>query len=174
MGILDRFRQKGEHGPPANEARSHLQKGEEAYQKNNYGKAEREFKKVIELDPNSSDARERLEDTYMMLAVEKRWEDTDKLIRLLNECVRLSPKKTLAHALLGRIYDLQGRLEEANREYREHLRLWPGWGNTPGLGGEVEDEMLRGMLGIPRRALWEEAVCPTFRSWSEVRGSLGG
>ena len=176
MGILDRLRQKGGYASPADEARFHYQKGEEAHQRSKYGEAEREFKKAIELDPNSSDAREGLESTYMSLALEKRWE-TDRLVGLLKECARLNPN-TVAHALLGRIYDLQERPDEANQEYKEHLRIYPDWEDMlavvggrslSGMRSAAADEMARRMLGIHREP-WEPSP---FRSWSEIRKSLG-
>jgi hypothetical protein len=122
------------------------------------------------LAPNFSDACELLETTYIQLAVENRGK-IDEIVRLLKESVRLNPNTT-AHALLGRIYDVQGNFEEANQEYKEHLRIYPNWEDLsakinetpiPGIRAKASDELVRRMLGLP--------PFHEFRSWSEIRKS---
>ncbi len=176
MGLFDRSK-KEKYKSPADQARFHYQQGEEAYQKGKYKRAEKEAKKAIELDPSFGDARQLLDASYCGLAMEKSGR-IDEIIRLLKECIRVNPNTT-AHALLGRIYDWQKRLDEANQEYKEHLQIYPNWEDlsvkvdgTPirGFRATAVDEMARRMIGLE----FEQYIYYSrFRDWSDIRKSIG-
>jgi len=176
MGLFD-MSKKEKYKSPADQARFHYQQGEEAYQKGKYKQAEKEAKKAIELGPSFDDARQLLDASYCALAIEKSGR-IDEIIRLLKECIRVNPNTT-AHALLGRIYDWQKRLDEANQEYKEHLLICPNWedlsvevdGTTiRGFRATAVDEMARRMIGLE----FEQYIYYSrFRDWSDIRKSIG-
>jgi len=179
--MMDWFRRhKHEWASPAEEARFRHSEGQEALAKKNYRKAARELKRAIELSPGCVDAGRQLEETYFELALEKRLK-TDQLVSLFQECAAANPD-TVAYAVLGRIYDVLGMPDEANRQYERHLQIHPDWEQLPGLidGRPLEgwravavDEIVRRMLGLHRRDPVQEALYPTFRRWPEIRESLG-
>jgi tetratricopeptide (TPR) repeat protein len=183
MGILDRFREKKEkYASPADEARFHCLEGQKALEKKNYTKAAREFKRAIELSPDCVDAGKQLEGTYFGLALEKRL-TIDGLVSLFQECAALNPD-TVAHAVLGRIYDVLGMTDEANREYDRHLQMHPDWEHLPGL---IDGRPLSGLraialdeaVGRMLRIRWYGLVHYPgerhygLRNWSEIRQAVG-
>jgi len=109
-----------------------------------FEKAEPEFRKALEYNPDDVDARVSL---AMCLGHKDK---INEIILLLEEVIQLDPNNT-AHAHLGRIYDSQERYTEAAHEYKEALRVFkkahdPKLGPLQEMAGDVITNV---MLGRP-------------------------
>jgi tetratricopeptide (TPR) repeat protein len=175
MGIFDKLKSKKENfETPVNPSRFHFQQGEKALQKGNLKKAREEVNKAIELDPEASDVQNLFEAIRCRMALEKVGR-IDEIIGILKECIQVNPDTTV-HGLLGRIYEFQKRIEEANQEYRIHLMKHPLWEYMPvrtdggllsGMRKAVEDELACRMLGLEI-----QIFPPHFSDWKDIRNSL--
>jgi tetratricopeptide (TPR) repeat protein len=81
--------------------------------------AEKEYRKTLEIAPNSADALAALINLYMQ---QKRFSDAEALLQKL---VALRPKDAGAHLQLGRMLAISGKNEEAAAELETGLQLDP-------------------------------------------------
>jgi tetratricopeptide (TPR) repeat protein len=79
-------------------------------------KATNLYRKVIEIDPNNSEA-------YYKLSIHSK--DVNEEISLLRKIIDLDPKHPEAHGYLARILLSQGENDDAIREYMIHLQVSP-------------------------------------------------
>ena len=101
------------------EAASHVKEGEAKLKEGHYEQAIEEFKKAIELDPDSADAHYSLGVAYLKTGA--RVEALDHL----REAIRLRPDWVEAHYSLARAYYDFGDYKSAATSFEEALRLKP-------------------------------------------------
>lgn len=89
------------------------------YEQGNFEKAVTIFEGLVELDPESGDARAALGGVYTQL------ERDDEAIEQLTKAIELKPEEIAPHANLGEIYLRKGRLDEAVAEFGRAIELDP-------------------------------------------------
>lgn len=148
MGILDRLFNKKDKN--IRKADIHKQRGHTilggmfgALTKEDFEKAEPEFREALKYNPDDANAR-----FFLALCLGHKGK-IDEIIRLLEEIIQLDPDDG-AHSHLARIYDSQGRYAEAAHEYKEALRVYKE-GHDPEFGRfELAANMTTNvMLGKP-------------------------
>ncbi|KGN78596.1 hypothetical protein HQ35_09400 [Porphyromonas cangingivalis] len=105
------------------EVRQYSRKGTKLYKKKEYSKAEIEYRKALEINPNDKVSNYNLANT---LYSTKRGEEAMKLYASLMETQKNSPgeKADLAHNL-GNVFMSDKKYEEAIQAYKESLRARP-------------------------------------------------
>lgn len=94
--------------------------------------AQREFQKVLSIDPNNSDALNGLGQTYYRATTSSNMDIRDNIgsfyrraSTYFQKAIQANPNNDKALANLGNIYQHQGRLEEADQMYRKSLEANP-------------------------------------------------
>lgn len=105
------------------EVRQYSRKGTKLYKKKEYSKAEIEYRKALEINPNDKVSNYNLANT---LYSTKRGEEAMKLYASLMETQKNSPgeKADVAHNL-GNVFMSDKKYEEAIQAYKESLRARP-------------------------------------------------
>lgn len=105
------------------EVRQHSRKGTKLYQKKEYSKAEIEYRKALEINPNDKVSNYNLANT---LYNTKRGEEAMKLYASLLETQKNSPDENadVAHNL-GNVFMSDKKYEEAIQAYKQSLRARP-------------------------------------------------
>ena len=112
-------------------ANAALQRGIDAYTKQNYDGAVKEFKRAVGIGRGSSfaaDAAQYLAMSYIQL------EDTENAIKAYKSAFTIDPYRDDIRVKLGNLYFSQGKYEEARAEYAEAVRLNPSTVNRYSLG----------------------------------------
>ncbi len=81
--------------------------------------AERQYRRALELNPNSHDALSLLTNLYMGW---RKWPEAEKTLAQL---LAAEPKNETAHLQLARVYNMQDKYEESAAECRKALELDP-------------------------------------------------
>jgi tetratricopeptide (TPR) repeat protein len=108
-----------------------LQRGIEAYTKQDYEGAVKEFKRSVGIGRGSSfaaDAAQYLAMSYIQL------EDTENAIKAYESAFQIDPYRDDIRVTLGNLYFSQGKYEDARTEYAEAVRLNPSTANRYSLG----------------------------------------
>jgi tetratricopeptide (TPR) repeat protein len=112
-------------------ANAALQRGIDAYMKQDYESAVKEFKRSVGLGRGSSfaaDAAQYLAMSYIQL------DDTENAIKAYKSAFQIDPYRDDIHAKLGNLYFSQEKYEDARSEYAEAVRLNPSPVNRYSLG----------------------------------------
>jgi len=103
-----------------NLANGALKQGIDLYMNGNYKEAVKEFQRSIGLapaSPNSIHAANYMASAYLKL------DDTEKAIKAFKTSIKLNPFEEDSHAKLGNLYFSLERYEEAEKEYKEVVKL---------------------------------------------------
>ena len=114
-----------------NLANAALQRGIDAYTKQDYTTAVKEFKRSVGIGRSSSfaaDAAQYLAMSYLQLG------DTENAIKAYKSAFQIDPYRDDIHLKLGNLYFSQGKYEDARGEYAEAVRLNPSTVNRYSLG----------------------------------------
>jgi len=114
-----------------NLANAALQRGIDAYTKQDYTTAVKEFKRSVGIGRGSSfaaDAAQYLAMSYLQLG------DTENAIKAYKSAFQIDPYRDDIHLKLGNLYFSQGKYEDARGEYAEAVRLNPSTVNRYSLG----------------------------------------
>ncbi|MBP1609745.1 MAG: hypothetical protein H6Q04_1980 [Acidobacteria bacterium] len=114
-----------------NLANAALQRGIDAYTKQDYTTAVKEFKRSVGIGRGSSfaaDAAQYLAMSYLQLG------DTENAIKAYKSAFQIDPYRDDIHVQLGNLYFSQGKYEDARGEYAEAVRLNPSTVNRYSLG----------------------------------------
>ncbi|MFH1454416.1 MAG: tetratricopeptide repeat protein [Armatimonadota bacterium] len=95
--------------------------GEDAFRKGEYKKAEKLFKKALEIYPRSTRAMINLGTVLCMQGKE------DEGVELFKEAVIIGPLADIVHYNLGRYYIQNGDLKKAKKEFLKELKVNPGY-----------------------------------------------
>ncbi|MCU0590336.1 MAG: tetratricopeptide repeat protein [Desulfobacterales bacterium] len=112
-------------------ANAALQRGIDAYTKQDYETAVMEFKRSVGIGRGSSfavDAAQYLAMSYLQL------DDTENAIKAYKSAFQIDPYRDDIHLQLGNLYFSQGKYEDARSEYAEAVRLNPSTINRYSLG----------------------------------------
>ena len=112
-------------------ANAALQRGIDAYTKQDYEGAVKEFKRSVGIGRGSSfaaDAAQYLAMSYIQL------EDTENAIKAYKSAFQVDPYRDDIHVKLGNVYFSQQKYEDARTEYAEAVRLNPSTANRYSLG----------------------------------------
>ena len=112
-------------------ANAALQRGIDAYTKQDYATAVKEFKRSVGIGRGSSfaaDAAQYLAMSYLALG------DTENAIKAYKSAFQIDPYRDDIRIKLGNLYFSQERFEEARAEYAEAVRLNPSTVNRYSLG----------------------------------------
>ena len=112
-------------------ANAALQRGIDAYTKQDYATAVKEFKRSVGIGRGSSfaaDAAQYLAMSYLQLG------DTENAIKAYKSAFQIDPYRDDIRVKLGNLYFSQGKYEEARAEYAEAVRLNPSTVNRYSLG----------------------------------------
>jgi len=85
----------------------------------NYGQAEQEYKKAIEMDSSLSQAYLNLAGTYLRMGKQ------DQAVREYEAVLAKNPNSIQAHMVLGMIHESQKELDKAHTHYEAILKLNP-------------------------------------------------
>jgi len=114
-----------------NLANAALQRGIDAFTKQDYEGAVKEFKRSVGIGRGSSfaaDAAQYLAMSYIQL------EDTENAIKAYKSAFTIDPYRDDIRVKLGNLYFSQGKYDEARGEYAEAVRLNPSTVNRYSLG----------------------------------------
>lgn len=112
-------------------ANAALQRGIDAYTRQDYETAVREFKRSVGIGRGSSfaaDAAQYLAMSYLQLG------DTENAVKAYQSAFQVDPYRDDIHVKLGNLYFSQGKYEDARSEYAEAVRLNPSTVNRYSLG----------------------------------------
>ena len=102
--------------PPQNEAAQHAAQAAAASQRRDFPRAEAEWKKVLSLDPGSSQA---LHNLGMVYYLERKYPEAEEMLR---KALRADPSLANARVLLGASLARQGKAEQATKELENALK----------------------------------------------------
>ena len=105
--------------PAFKKASAHVDRGNTFAKKNKYIKAEKEYKKAINIMPNHVWAYYNLSKVCLMQKKE------DQAIKYLREAIRANPDVAVIHNDLGNLYEDQKKYDAAVLEYKEAIRADP-------------------------------------------------
>jgi tetratricopeptide (TPR) repeat protein len=112
-------------------ANAALQRGIDAYMKQDYQVAVKEFKRSVGIGRGSSfaaDAAQYLAMSYIQLG------DTENAIKAYKSAFQIDPYRDDIHVKLGNLYFSQEKYEDSRAEYAEAVRLNPSTVNRYSLG----------------------------------------
>jgi len=112
-------------------ANAALQRGIDAYTRQDYETAVKEFKRSVGIGRGSSfaaDAAQYLAMSYLQLG------DTENAVKAYQSAFQVDPYRDDIHVKLGNLYFSQGKYEDARSEYAEAVRLNPSTVNRYSLG----------------------------------------
>ena len=112
-------------------ANAALQRGIDAFTKQDYEGAVKEFKRAVGIGRGSSfaaDAAQYLAMSYLQL------DDTENAIKAYKSAFQIDPYRDDIHVKLGNLYFSKGKYEDARTEYAEAVRLNPSTVNRYSLG----------------------------------------
>jgi tetratricopeptide (TPR) repeat protein len=112
-------------------ANAALQRGIDAYTKQDFEGAVKEFKRAVGIGRGSSfaaDAAQYLAMSYLQL------DDTENAVKAYKSALQVDPYRDDIHVQLGNLYFSQKKYEDARTEYAEAVRLNPGTVNRYSLG----------------------------------------
>jgi len=99
---------------------SHRRAGDEFIKAGDYVRAEREYRKAVGINPDNSEALNKL--AFLLFRYKG---ELDEAVLRLSRAVELSPAYADAHYNLGTAYAHMGRLSDAARHLKQTLRLEP-------------------------------------------------
>ena len=112
-------------------ANAALQRGIDAFTKQDYEGAVKEFKRAVGIGRGSSfaaDAAQYLAISYLQL------DDPENAIKAYKSAFQIDPYRDDIHVKLGNVYFSQEKYEDARKEYAEAVRLNPSTANRYSLG----------------------------------------
>ena len=112
-------------------ANAALQRGIDAFTKQDYEGAVKEFKRAVGIGRGSSfaaDAAQYLAMSYLQL------DDPENAIKAYKSAFQIDPYRDDIHVKLGNVYFSEGKYEDARTEYAEAVRLNPSTANRYSLG----------------------------------------
>ena len=112
-------------------ANAALQRGIDAFTKQDYEGAVKEFKRAVGIGRGSSfaaDAAQYLAMSYLQL------DDPENAIKAYKSAFQIDPYRDDIHVKLGNVYFSQEKYEDARKEYAEAVRLNPSTANRYSLG----------------------------------------
>ena len=98
---------------------------------NNYAKAEPEYRKVVELDPENREGKSDLSQYNIALCLASQYKFEDAIVQLDLLQNRFPKSDTVADAavLRGQMYHCCGKIEEAQQALREYIKKYPTHGH---------------------------------------------
>ena len=126
-----------------------LQKAIQYYQSGQLKKAEHQYKRILETDPNQPDA------LHLLGVMAYQTGNLDEAVHLIKKAIRNNAKNPFYYNNLGAVFNAQDRYAEALSSYQSALKLDPNYADAHYNIGNIhqKQEMLEQAISSYQRAL---------------------